>query len=133
MKARIINNVAVDVCSNPEGRFPKEFADTFAVVPDDVKNGWIIDDKGTWTAPVDKTPTPVVTNIVGKSDVNAFMTPAERIALRKSTDDYAVDVRETLTDRGYLHGSKDFDDAVDYLVAASVLTADRGTELKAIY
>tara|TARA_B100000003_G_scaffold74515_1_gene66675 strand:+ start:442 stop:846 length:405 start_codon:yes stop_codon:yes gene_type:complete len=134
MKARIINNVAVDVCSNPEGRFPKEFADTFVAVPDDVINGWVIDDKGTWTAPVDRTP-PVVENPkpVTKDMVDEFMTSAERIATRNSTDDYVVDFREMLAGPGYLVGSQAFDDAVDKVVAASVLTAERGTELKALY
>lgn len=133
MKARIINNVAVDVCSSPEGRFPQEFADTFSVVPDDVKDGWIVDANGTWTAPVDNTPTPVVRKPVSKVDVDTFMTAAERIALRNSTDDFAVDFKEMLSSRGYLIGSQEFDDAVDALVTATVLTAERGTALKALY
>lgn len=51
MKARIIGNVAVDVCENPEQIYHPALLDEFVDVPDNVKNGWTLID-GEWAEPV---------------------------------------------------------------------------------
>ena len=48
--ARIINNVAVDVSTDPENHFHPDIAAMFVAVPDDVKPGWVLVDDS-WQAP----------------------------------------------------------------------------------
>jgi len=49
--ARIVNNTAVDVRGNsPVGFFTPNIVAEFQVVPDEVEDGWILDDD-TWSAP----------------------------------------------------------------------------------
>ena len=49
--ARIVNNTAVDVrTESPEGFFTPEIVAQFVEVPDEVENGWVLEN-GTWTAP----------------------------------------------------------------------------------
>lgn len=48
--ARIINDVAVDVSSDPAKFFHPVVAAEFQAVPDEVQQGWTRID-GTWTAP----------------------------------------------------------------------------------
>lgn len=51
MKARIENNVAVDVHATPETAFHPDIASQFEDVPNEVKRGWSHDDAGNWAAP----------------------------------------------------------------------------------
>lgn len=39
--ARVINNVAVDVSTDPDNDFHPDIAAQFVSVPDDVTNGWV--------------------------------------------------------------------------------------------
>lgn len=49
--ARIVNNTAVDVrTESPEGFFTPEIVAQFVEVPDEVENGWVLEN-GAWTAP----------------------------------------------------------------------------------
>jgi hypothetical protein len=48
--ARIINDVAVDVSSDPENSFHPSIAKDFVEVPDNVRHGWRLAD-GKWKAP----------------------------------------------------------------------------------
>lgn len=50
--ARIIDNVAVDVSTDPAAEFHPLLAREFAPVPDNVARGWVRDGKGQWHAPV---------------------------------------------------------------------------------
>ena len=48
--ARIINDVAVDVSSNPAEQFHPEIAKDFVPVPDQVESGWSVS-AGKWSPP----------------------------------------------------------------------------------
>lgn len=48
--ARIINNIAVDVCHDPAECFHPTLAVEFVEVPDEVSHGWALDN-GIWSAP----------------------------------------------------------------------------------
>ena len=54
--ARIINNVAVDVSSNPAEQFHPEIAKDFVPVPDQVESGWSVS-AGKWSPPASVEPT----------------------------------------------------------------------------
>ena len=54
--ARIINNVAVDVSSNPAEQFHPEIAKDFVPVPDQVESGWSVS-AGKWSPPAPVEPT----------------------------------------------------------------------------
>lgn len=48
--ARIINNIAVDVSTNPTSQFHPDLAKEFKPVPDQVQNNWRLVN-GKWSAP----------------------------------------------------------------------------------
>ena len=54
--ARIINDVAVDVSSNPAEQFHPEIAKDFVPVPDQVESGWSVS-AGKWSPPAPVEPT----------------------------------------------------------------------------
>ncbi|WP_416369727.1 hypothetical protein [Tritonibacter mobilis] len=56
MKARIQNDVAVDVHPAPETAFHPSIAAQFEAVPDEVGLGWRRDAQGTWVAPPEPGP-----------------------------------------------------------------------------
>jgi hypothetical protein len=53
--ARVVNNVAVDVCENPTECFHPDLASKFVEVPSDVKKDWVLID-GAWSAPPEPEP-----------------------------------------------------------------------------
>ena len=56
--ARIVNDTAVDVrADHPEGCFTPDIAAQFVEVPDEVENGWTLND-GVWSAPLAPEPAP---------------------------------------------------------------------------
>ncbi len=46
--ARVVRNIALDVCSNPTELFHPDLAKLFVAVPDAVKSGWVLNN-GVWT------------------------------------------------------------------------------------
>ena len=56
--ARVVNDIAVDVrTESPEGCFTPDIAAQFKVVPDQVENGWTIEN-GVWSALAAPAPVP---------------------------------------------------------------------------
>ncbi len=50
MFARIIDNIAVDISTNPTAEYHPVVAEQFESVPENVRSGWILSD-GIWSAP----------------------------------------------------------------------------------
>ena len=135
--ARSINDVAVDVSSNPAEQFHPSIAEQFEPVPDEVQPGWRLVD-GTWTAP-EPTPEPqpepeVVAPKVSPVEFKLLFTSAERVAIKAARagdqiiDDFydiVEDPRLTFVDLG-LQSTKD---AIAYLVSNNLLTEARAAEV----
>lgn len=69
---RIFDNVAVDVVTqNPEELFHPDIAKTFVALPEQVENGWVLED-GEWSAPA-SAPEPVPS----VSEYRLKLTPSE--------------------------------------------------------
>lgn len=68
--ARIIDNVAIDVSSDPDNHFHPLIASQFAEVPDDVGAGWI-KTGSVWTAPEPRVD--VAVTVLQKIEVIKFM------------------------------------------------------------
>lgn len=135
--ARVINNVAVDVSTNPQECFTPEIAAQFEEVPAKVKQGWVRIDSGSWSAPA---PTPeavvVESKRVSPVEFKLLFTSAERIAIKgvRETDavvddffDIVDDPRLTYVDLG-LQSTKD---ALAYLASQNLITETRRDEILA--
>ena len=96
--ARVIDNVAVDVSTDPSNCFHPDIAAQFVEVPDNVENGWIYDETAkTWSAP---TPQPEPVPVVVYPIMNAMtfylcFTALERIAIKTSKDLGVVEFWDT--------------------------------------
>lgn len=88
--ARVVDNVAVDVSADPENCFHPDIAAQFEPVPDNVRFGWVRDNKGIWKAAATPEPQPEkpVYPKVGPIAFQMLFTPAEMIAADelKATD-----------------------------------------------
>lgn len=88
--ARIIDNVAVDVSTDPENSFHPDIAAEFVPVPDNVAPGWVKGTDGKWSAPVTPAPQPEapVYPKVGPIHFQMLFTPEEAITADglKATD-----------------------------------------------
>ena len=135
--ARIINNVAVDVSTDPAHCFHPDIAAQFEPVPDEVQAGWIRTD-GQWSAPAptpqpEPEPTyPKVTPV----EFKMLFASAERIAIKEAratdpvVDDYfdiVEDPRLQVVDLG-LHSVQE---GVHYLQSTGILTEDRVSQILA--
>ena len=95
--ARILNNVAVDVSTDPTNSFHPSLAADFIEVPDDVVVGSKRDAEGVWTPPTPPTPPeppapePAVPPIVGPIAFKLLFTAQERIAIKTSEDPIVLD------------------------------------------
>ena len=80
--ARIINNVAVDVSSNPAEQFHPDIAKDFVPVPDQVESGWSVS-AGKWSppAPVEPTTPAVVYPKVGPIHFQMLFKVDELVAI----------------------------------------------------
>ena len=137
--ARIINNVAVDVSPNPQEEFHPDIAAQFEPVPDEVKQGWIRNEAGEWEAPApspEPEPTPSEATKVSPVEFKLLFTSAERVAIKaaRATDqviddfyDIVEDPRLTFVDLGL----QSTQDALSYMVAQGLLTAERRSEILA--
>ena len=137
--ARIINNVAVDVSTNPQEQFHPDIAAEFEPVPDDVQAGWARNEAGEWEAPAptpEPTPAPTESPKVSPVEFKLLFTPQERVATKaaRATDqviddfyDIVEDPRLTYVDLGLqsTHG------ALSYMVSVGLLTEARRDEILA--
>ena len=133
--ARIIDNVAVDVSVDPENEFHPTITAEFVSVPDDVKPQWRLVN-GLWTAPPPVPfPTPVqVYPQVSPVQFQLLFTSPERVAIKAARpndpvieDFYSLveDPRLTYVDLGL----KSTQEALDHLVAVSLITEVRKAEI----
>lgn len=139
--ARIINDVAVDVSTDPAHCFHPDIAAQFEPVPDEVQPGWIRKD-GQWSAPAptpqpepEPEPVPVYPKVT-PVEFKMLFTSAERIAIKEARatdpviDDYfdiVEDPRLQVVDLG-LHSVQE---GIRYLQAIGILTEDRVSQILA--
>lgn len=135
--ARIIDNVAVDVCADPANSFHPDIASDFVAVPDEVQAGWIRTD-GQWSAPApapQPEPVPVYPKVT-PVEFKMLFTSAERIAIKEARatdpviDDYfdiVEDPRLQVVDLG-LHSVQE---GIQYLQTIGILTEDRVSQILA--
>jgi hypothetical protein len=135
--ARIINNTAVDVSTDPTNQFHPDIAAQFEPVPDEVQAGWVRNEEGEWEAPTptpEPEPTPSEAPKVSPVEFKLLFTSQERVAIKaaRATDpviddfyDIVEDPRLTFVDLGL----QSTQDALTYMVAQGLLTEDRRSEI----
>ena len=136
--ARIVNNIAIDVrADSPEGFFTPEIVAEFVEVPDEVENGWVLEN-GTWTAPPEPEPTPAPTEApkVSPVEYKLLFTSAERVAIKaaRATDPVIDDFYDIVEDPRLTYvdlGLQSVKDAINYLQSKGLLTAERAAEILA--
>lgn len=91
-KARVVNNMAVDVTSDdPASLFHPAVASEFVEVPDDVENGWIFDGMN-WVAPpplpapAPLEPAPQSIPLIGPIAFQMLFTVPELVAIDAARD-----------------------------------------------
>ena len=135
--ARIINDVAVDVSSTPAEQFHPSIAEQFEPVPDDVQVGWVRNEEGEWEAPTPTPePTPSEATKVSPVEFKLLFTSQERVAIKaaRATDQVIDDFFEIVEDPRLTQvdlGLKSTRDAIGYLAAQNLITAERATEILA--
>ena len=134
--ARIENDVAVDVSTDPYADFHPSMAAEFVEVPNQVKNGWIRDRDGNWSSPyitpsTPETDTPTVS--VSPVEFKLLFTSQERIGIRtlKATDpiiedfwDIVDDPRLTQVNLGLQSTINGVSYAVQQLVVEGIINAE---------
>lgn len=139
--ARIINGVAVDVCTDPVTHFHPTLAADFTEVPANVALGWTLTGK-TWTAPASLTPPATTLAEVGNLNPSPMeflllLTLAEQAAIRAAApSDTQVGILVSMVDDTRLtfvdltHPT--VIEAIKYLAAKpALLTADRAARVLA--
>jgi hypothetical protein len=132
--ARIVDNVAVDVSTNPAGEFHPDIAILFVQVPDQVQPQWQLVD-GVWFAPVETdTGAPIETAQKQPSPVEfkLLFTAAERVAIKTSTDPIVQDFYEIVNDPRLTfvnRALKTTQDALHYLEASALIGPGRADEI----
>lgn len=137
--ARIINDVAVDVSSNPAEEFHPSIAAEFEPVPDEVQVGWGRNEDGEWEAPTptpEPTPAPTESPKVSPVEFKLLFAPAERVAIKaaRATDPVIDDFYDIVEDPRLTHvdlGLQSTKDALSYMVAQGLLTEERRLEILA--
>lgn len=133
--ARVINNTAVDVSTDPTNQFHPDIAAQFEPVPDDVKQGWVRID-GVWSAPA-PTPQPEPMPTYPKVSPVEFLllfTSAERVAIRAVRPDDPVidDFFDLVEDTRFAYvdlGLPSVQGALHYLAASQLITDARREEI----
>lgn len=98
--ARIINERAVDIATDPASQFHPDLAAEFVEVPDEVQRGWIRAEDGTWSAPpAPAAPEPEAPK-VSPIEFKLLWKPTERVNLRtlRETDPILADFWELVED-----------------------------------
>lgn len=84
--ARIIDNVAVDVSSDPHKQFHPTIAAEFVAVPVDILPGWRLNpETGEWTEPEadpDVAPIPVTPAAIRRAEIEAELTAIDAASAR---------------------------------------------------
>lgn len=135
--ARIINNVAVDVCTDPATHFHPDIARQFEQVPDNVKQGWVRID-GVWSAPTPAPqPEPEPEQVYPKVTPVQFkllFTSPERVAIKaaRATDPVVDDLWDLVEDPRMEYvdfGLKSVRDSIEYLATAGLIAPERVAEI----
>ena len=129
--ARVINNVAVDVCADPANSFHPDIAAQFEPVPDEVQVGWVRTN-GEWSAP-EPTPQPEPTPTYPKVTPVQFkllFTSPERVAIKaaRATDPAVDDLWELVEDPRMTEvdfGLKSVRDSIEYLATVGLIEPER--------
>lgn len=138
-KARVINNVAVDVSTNPQEQFHPDIAAEFEPVPDDVQAGWARNEAGEWEAPAptpEPTPAPTESPKVSPVEFKLLFTPQERVAIKaaRATDPAIDDFYDIVEDPRLTHvdlGLQSTQDALGYLETKGLITDARRVQILA--
>lgn len=133
--ARVINDVAVDVCTDPATHFHPDIAKQFEQVPDNVNQGWIRKD-GVWSAPEpapQPEPEPVYPKVTPVQFKLLFTSP-ERVAIKaaRATDPVVDDLWELVEDPRMTEvdfGLKSVRDSIEYLATAGLIAPERVAEI----
>jgi hypothetical protein len=128
--ARIINNIAVDVSTNPTESFHPEIASQFVSVPDNVVAGWELVN-GVW-GEVAALEVIVVPPTVSVIEYKMLFTSQERVATKNSADPVIVDLQELMNDPRTTNvdlSLKSISDALDYMTTLNILGAGRKAEI----
>ena len=137
--ARIINNVAVDVSTNPQEHFHPDIAAEFEPVPDDVQAGWARNEAGEWEAPAPTPePTPVSTESpkVFPVEFKLLFTAGERVTIKaaRASDPVIDDFLSIIEDPRLTHvnlGLQSTQDAFGYLETKGFITDARRVQILA--
>ena len=137
--ARIINNVAVDVSTNPQEQFHPDIAAEFEPVPDDVQAGWARNEAGEWEAPAptpEPTPAPTESPKVSPVEFKLLFTAQERVAIKeaRAADPVIDDFFEIVEDPRLTHvnlGLQSAQDALGYLETKGLITDARRVQILA--
>jgi hypothetical protein len=142
--ARIINNIAVDLATDPAAQFHPAIAAEFEPVPAEVQHDWIRAEDGTWSAPAQVepvAPAPVYPQ-VGPTTFKMLLTSPERLKLKelRPSDPVIDDFLEIIEDPRLEYvdlALKSTQDGIDYclqqLVAVGVIAeADLAARREAI-
>ena len=133
--ARVINNVAVDVSTDPTKQFHPDIAAQFEPVPDEVQPGWVRTD-GQWAAPApvpQPEPEPTYPKVTPVQFKLLFTSP-ERVAIKaaRATDPVVDDLWELVEDPRMEYvdfGLKSVRDSIEYLAAAGLIEPERVGEI----
>ena len=137
--ARIINEIAVDVSTDPTNQFHPDIAREFEPVPDEVQAGWIRTD-GQWAAPAptpqpepEPEPEPVYPKVTPVQFKLLFTSP-ERVAIKaaRATDPVVDDLWELVEDPRMTEvdfGLKSVRDSIEYLPTVGLITTERVAEI----
>lgn len=137
--ARIINNVAVDVSTNPQEQFHPDIAAEFEPVPDDVQAGWARNEAGEWEAPAptpEPTPAPTESPKVSPVEFKLLFTAGERVAIKaaRASDPVIDDFFSIIEDPRLTHvnlGLQSTQDALGYLETKGIITDARRVQILA--
>ena len=137
--ARIINNVAVDVSTNPQEQFHPDIATEFEPVPDDVQAGWARNEAGEWEAPAptpEPTPAPTESPKVSPVEFKLLFTAGERVAIKaaRASDPVIDDFFSIIEDPRLTHvnlGLQSTQDALGYLETKGLITDARRVQILA--
>ena len=137
--ARIINNVAVDVSTNPQEQFHPDISAEFEPVPDDVQAGWARNEAGEWEAPAptpEPTPAPTESPKVSPVEFKLLFTAGERVAIKaaRASDPVIDDFFSIVDDPRLTHvnlGLQSTQDALGYLETKGLITDARRVQILA--
>ena len=140
-KARVINNVAVDVVTgDPAEFFHPNIATQFELVPDEVEAGWLRDAAtGAWLAPEPvelKPETPAAFPKVSPVEFKLLFTAQERVAIKaaRASDPVIDDFLGIIEDPRLTHvnlGLQSTQDALGYLETKGIITDARRVQILA--